>query len=340
MMATAITSRLEAGEIVPVALWSAFWDRVTDPTSDSADLVAVLTAASAGLPHDETLVSFVRALAAPVVGPRLTAVNIVGIGGGPSTMNISTAAAIVAAAAGVSVVKTGSRAYTSSLGSTELLGRAGVASSTSDEDLERRLTDDGIAFAGQHVYPTQLTRLARRIVPVGLREFGGFLNVVGPFLPHLPVTAMVTGRSERASEATLRALGATDPGRLQWTCSSDAGADELISTSPSRLVHPDGRIEDVLPGDVVSGAGSIDELRAVHPDEAVDHFHRAVSGRLGTALTETILLNAAAVVVAAELEPAFSSAVDRARSALASGAAADLFARLRSGVPAEVRRHA
>lgn len=333
MTAPDLASRLDRREPVPVEDWTAFWARVEDPTSDPEELVAVLTSASALLPRDETLVSFVRALAASPGSVRIPAVDIVGIGGGPSTMNLSTAAAIVAASAGASVVKTGSRGYTSSLGSTEFLGRAGIATSTSLSHLERQLRDEGIALAGFHVYPPQLMKLARRIVPVGLREFGGFLNVVGPFLSRPPVAARVVGRSDRAPESALRSLGEIDPGGAQWICSSAIGADELISAVPSRLVHPDGSVQEVIPGDVVSGAGSIDDLRAVEPHSAVDHFRQAISGLSGTAVTETIALNAGAVVLASGIEHTLASAVARARAAIDVGAATSLMDRLRAPAP-------
>ncbi|QHF25657.1 hypothetical protein GTU73_17765 [Rathayibacter sp. VKM Ac-2804] len=330
MTASPLVRLLDEGRCVPVEEWAAFWARVEDRSSDPGELVAVLTAASRVLPREETLVALVRSLA-PVAAARPDpAVDIVGIGGGPATMNLSTAAAFTAAAAGASVLKSGSRAYTSSLGSTDLLGRLGVRADADAEQVERYRQRDGLAFPGRHAHPVQLVRLARRIVPVGLREFGALLNVIGPFLSRVPVTAVVVGRSDRAGERTLRALAGARPERAHWICSSAVGADELISVSPSRLVRPDGRVERIEPGALVSGAGSLAELRSVAPEAAAEHFVRALAGRLGTAVTETIALNAAVVLLAAEVESELPAAIDRARSSLESGAAASLLERLRS----------
>src|SRR5947208_4618553 len=50
--------------------------------------------------------------------------------------------------------------------------------------------------SGPFVYPSELTKLARSVMPMSLKPFGRFLNAFGPFLAALPVTAQVTGRSE------------------------------------------------------------------------------------------------------------------------------------------------
>ncbi|MBF4463174.1 MULTISPECIES: hypothetical protein [unclassified Rathayibacter] len=330
MTSSRLVRLLDEGRCVPLEEWTAFWTRVEDRAGDPGELVAVLTAASRALPRDETLVALVRSLAPAAVPAPVPAVDIVGIGGGPSTMNLSTAAAFAAAAAGASVLKSGSRAYTSSLGSTDLLGRLGLRADADAEQGERYRRRDGLAFPGRHAHPVELVRLARRIVPVGLREFGGLLNVIGPFLSRTPVSAVVVGRSDRAGERTLRALAGARPERSHWICSSAVGADELISVSPSRLVRPDGRVERIEPGSLVSGSGSMAELRAVAPEAAAEHFSRALSGRLGTAVTETITLNAAVVLLAGGVESELPAAVDRVRSGLESGAAAGLLERLRS----------
>ncbi|MBB5642455.1 hypothetical protein [Cryobacterium roopkundense] len=317
---------------VPVTAWAAFWQRVADNASDPAEFVDVLTALSRELPRDETLVSFVTSISGPAPERLIEAVNIVGIGGGPPTMNLSTAAALVAAASGVPVVKGGSRAYTSSLGSTELIGRAGIPTTTSLADLQGSLAATGIAFAGQHVYPTEFTRLARRIVPVGMKEFGAFLNVIGPFAARIPVRALVTGRSSRASTATLRALGSADPTRSLWICSSEFGADELLSICRSTILAPDGQAHVIVPGTLTSGRGSLHDLAPADPDDAVEHFAQALAGTLAVAVTETLCLNAAVVILASGAEHDLSSAYARATASVASGAASRLLGALHSPV--------
>ncbi|MBI9115253.1 hypothetical protein [Sanguibacter suaedae] len=313
--------------------WVRFWEGLDDGTATADVLVGTLAAVSQELPDDDGLVAFVRSVVPDGPLPAVDAVNIVGIGGGPSTMNVSTAAAVVAAAAGAAVVKSGSRAYTSVLGSTELLGLAGVATTTSTDDLRDRLARHRLAFAGQHVYPRGLTRLARRIVPVGMKEFGGFLNVVGPYLPALGLRAQVTGRSGRATPEAVRRL-ATGRGLTQWVCSSDLGADELLSVCPSTVTHPDGRTERIVPGTLVTGAGSLEDLRPAEPGRSVEHFAAALAGDLAVAVTETIVLNAAVVLLASGTAPTLRDACASAHEAISSGAAHGLFETLRGQAPA------
>jgi len=230
-------------------------------------------------------------------------------------------------------VKSGSRAYTSVLGSTELLGLAGVTTTTSTDDLRARLAQHGVAVAGQHVYPRGLTRLARRIVPVGMKDFGAFLNVVGPYLPALGLRAQVTGRSARATPETVRRLAAAR-GVTQWVCSSDLGADELLSVCPSTVTHPDGRTERIVPGALVTGEGSLEDLHPAEPGRSVEHFAAALTGELAVAVTETVVLNAAVVLLAAGTAPTLRDACASAQEAISSGAARRLFETLRDQTPA------
>src|SRR5581483_9944020 len=105
--------------------------------------------------------------------PAQPTVNIVGTGGGPSTFNLSTASAFVAAAMGARVIKTGSRAYASKTGSIDLLDRLGI-------------------------------------LPFGMKTVGRFFNVIGPFLAAIPVTVQVTGSSDHSVLPTFHQLVAED----------------------------------------------------------------------------------------------------------------------------------
>ena len=137
--------------------------------------------------------------------PARPTVNIVGTGGGPSTFNLSTASAFVAAAMGARVIKTGSRAYASRTGSVDLLDRLGIQQTTSYEQTEEMLETFGIACAGPFVYPKELRLLARAILPFGMKTVGRFFNVIGPFLAAIPVSTQITGVSDHSVLPTFRA---------------------------------------------------------------------------------------------------------------------------------------
>jgi anthranilate phosphoribosyltransferase len=318
---------------IPTADWRSFWDRLEAGAVDRGEAVALLSSLATRLPDHGTLCGLLASFderRPPAPGRWPGAVNIVGTGGGPRTFNISTAAAFVAAATGVPVVKTGSRAYTSKVGSIDLLERLGIGLTKSHVDTEDSLGRFGLAFAGQFVYPTVLTRLARVILPTSMRWFGRFLNTIGPFLAGLPVTAQVTGVSGAAPLARLRQLARTVEDRTIWLCTNDIGADELLGFADNVIHTGDGELR--LPrGRHTSGAGT---LAAVAPaddpadrpagDATVAHFLDVVSGAAGAVATETVCLNAAAMTLAAGQASDWAPAVAAAEQAVRTGAARDL----------------
>ncbi|WP_224280491.1 anthranilate phosphoribosyltransferase [Streptomyces sp. LS1784] len=314
-------------------LWGSFWDQLRDGALRSGETVALLSSLSTRMPDRDTLVAMLRSLdeRRPAVAARLDGTaNIVGTGGGPATFNISTAAAFLAAALGVRVVKTGSRAYTSTCGSHDLLDRLGIERTTSYERTEAQLERFGIAFPGNFVYPREVALLARSIVPMDLRMIGGFINSVGPFLASVPVSAQLVGVSDRSLLRTLGQVAATVAERRIWLCSNELGIDELVSSVDNLVLTNDGSDAIRLPTEA-PGTGAIAELRpAAGGEDVVDHFLGVLSGQ-GTALaTRTVCLNAAALAVASGLIGGWPEAIRAADDALRGGAARELVDRLRA----------
>ena len=291
------------GEPVRPSLWTALWHQLDRHSLDRMDAAAVLASLSTRLPAVPTLTALLRSLQGEPVLVRSshrhsggTRVNIVGTGGGPATFNVSTAAALVAAAAGVPVVKTGSSAYTSKLGSVDLVRRLGIRLTGSAEETEDVLGRYGIAFAGGYVYPHQFTQLARLLFPCPLTSFGRFLNLVGPLVASVAVDVQLTGVSSAAPAGLMQA--AADPvlDRRVWWCTNDLGADELLSVARNRLSSAGGEV--AVPA--LGGFGSLEDLRPVEdPAEATEDFLAVLAGRRNRAATETVALNAAAIAVAA-----------------------------------------
>ncbi|MEU6311892.1 hypothetical protein [Streptomyces sp. NPDC047014] len=332
-MHDALTGLLEQRAPVERDTWRSWWDQLGEGTLDRAEVLALLAALTSRLPDHRTLRPLLDSLAERRPAPPAATgwegtVNVVGTGGGPRTFNISTAAAFVAAAAGVKVVKTGSRAYTSSLGSVDLLERLGVRLTTSHTHTEDTLAAHGIAFAGPYVYPAQLTRLARTVVPDSLKPFGRFLNALGPFLADLPVTAQITGVSAAAPLDTLRHLAATTTGRRIWLTSNDTGADELLPFATNTIHGPNSLTRIIRPGELTPGDGSFADLRPADTATAVPHFRTVLAGTAGRVATRTVCLGAAALIVASGARRDWPSAVAVAEDAIHCGAAADLAHRL------------
>ncbi|MFJ6700910.1 hypothetical protein ACIQM4_33345 [Streptomyces sp. NPDC091272] len=314
--------------------WRSWWDQLGDGRLDQTQAVALLASLTSRIPDHETLRHLLDSLAErrsplAVSTPWEGTVNVVGTGGGPRTFNISTASAFVAAAAGVKVVKTGSRAYTSSLGSVDLLERLGVRLTSSYAQTEDTLAAYGIAFAGPFVYPVQLTRLARTVAPLSMKPFGRFLNALGPFLAELPVAAQVTGVSAAAPLDTLRALAASHPGRRIWLTANDTGADELLPFATNTVHGPNARDRIIRPGQLAPADGSFGDLRpAADPADAPGHFLSVLAGTAGRVATRTVCLGAAALAVASGTRRDWPSAVALAEHAVRSGAAHDLARRI------------
>lgn len=328
-------------ESVSPGQWAAFWANITPGHANKVEAVGVLSSLATDLPDTATILAFIESLAHPSEDstPQETlgdTVNIVGTGGGPQTMNISTAAAFVAAAAGARVLKTGSRSYTSPLGSIDLLGRAGIMTTVNAEQTSHQLDQHGLAFAGQYIYPAELARLARTIVPVGMKTFGRFLNVVGPFIANVPARAQLTGVSARAPLAMVRELAQAHSARPIWVTSNHYGVDELLSFAVNTVYRPDGTVEYLEPGSVTSGKGELAELAPASADDAVEHFFEALSGSLNRTVTETVCLNAAGLLMAAGKVTGWDAAYDRAMESMRAGNAVALAARMASASNAAI----
>jgi anthranilate phosphoribosyltransferase len=342
-MHDAVTALLSRGSTVDLHTWRSLWDSLDAGRLDRDEAVTLLASLATELPDQDTLRDLWDSLDErhPYHGPRWPAsVNIVGTGGGPRTFNISTAAALVAAATGVRVVKTGSRAYTSAYGSVDLLERLGVRLTASHAQTADALDRYGIAFAGPYVYPSPLTRLARLLAPTSLRPFGRFLNALGPFLASVPVTAQLTGVSSTAPLDKLRRLAGSIVDREIWLYFNNVGVDELLGFADN-VIHRNvgGASERLWPGRYTPAEGGLSNLAGpTAPAAAVEHFRAVLSGRGDPVATHAVCLNAAAMAVASGRVTEWGIAVSAAYEAIRGGAANGLLERLRVGRPGRAAR--
>ena len=311
--------------------WHGFFNRLLARKLRRGEAVAVLTSLSTAMPDHDTLGTLLDCLderrPAAEIG-FAGAVNIVGTGGGPRTFNLSTAAALVAAAMGVRVVKTGSRGYTSRYGSVDMLDRLGIRLTASYQETAESLERFGIAFAGPFVYPSEIALLAKEILPLDLRVIGRFINAIGPFLATMPVSAQLTGVSNPALLPSLRFLAARRADRRVWLCHNDLGVDELLGFADNVIETDDGGV--ALPaGAQTSAGGSLADLAATDGDP-VEHFREVLGGRANDVAVETVCLNATALSVLGGGYDDWGKAMRAAEEAIRGGAALDLVHRMRS----------
>jgi len=339
----AIVRRLAAGGEPPtVDDWHGFWDGLKQGSGQDArdDALGLLDVLGRRLPAPTTVGALVDALdERRPHPPPLHAVNVVGTGGGPPTFNVSTAAALVAATLGVPVVKSGSRAYTSRLGSVDMLRLLGVPLAQSHEAAAAAVDRFGIAFTGAFVYPAELRVLARRILPADLRTLGGFFNRIGPFLATVPATRQVTGVSDPQLLPLLEHLAAHHCRRRTWLCVNPVGVDELVSFEVNSVRLGGAAEIRLTPGALGLAGGSLADLRAPESaGAAVRHFEGLLRGEGPVAAIESLALNAACLAVAAGPSADWRGLLRAASQALDEGRPFALLEELRSAGTSRLHR--
>jgi anthranilate phosphoribosyltransferase len=247
-------------------------------------------------------------------------------GDGADTVNISTAVAIVLAACGLPVVKHGNRAASGRSGSSDVLGRLGVAIDVESRVLGRCLTELGITFLFAPRFHPGLKAAApvRRELP-----FRTLFNLVGPLCnPAAPAYQLVGVPREDHAALIAEVLARSDEIRRAVVVTGGDGLDEVSLDGPTVVrVVQSGAIRRELWSASDFGLPEVKaaELRASGPDESARRIQEAFAGHPGS-VRSIILANAAAALWAVEPCPLLQ-AVARAAEVLDSGAATSLVRR-------------
>jgi anthranilate phosphoribosyltransferase len=267
--------------------------------------------------------------------PGVHAIDTCGTGGdGRPTFNISTAAAIVAAAAGATVAKHGNQSYTRPSGSAEVLAAMGIDIHADIATLEACLRDCRIAFLfAQRLHPAMKHAAPIRRA-LGIRTI---FNLLGPLTNPAGVRRQVIGVSrpehvERVIHA-LRDLGA----ERAIVVHGVEGLCDLSIAGPSRVARLDGGrvwIGTVRPESSGIQPGRIEDVFVSSPQESAARITDVLAGRPGPG-REITVFNAAAALWAAGICDEWSNGVAAARAAIDSRSAAQTLAawRAASGVP-------
>ncbi|MFW2543793.1 hypothetical protein ACN2XU_14200 [Primorskyibacter sp. 2E107] len=289
--------QLIAGRIPTEDAMLDYWRATDDGLRPKAETVAVLAALSAmpsALGMMRSFVRFIRETYPPEALPAAkSAVNIVGTGGGRSTFNISTTAAFVVAAAGGKVLKSGSSAYSSSVGSGDILNALGLARTASDEFTNAMLDDCGLAFAAPQRYAPLCKRLAIAAMPLPFKMIGRFVNALGPLICPYEMKAHVIGASsQRLFEQVHQIAGSL--GIPAVVVHSNLGVDELLSVGTNRWVRAAETLPHrLIPGDLGLGRDSgLSDLAGGDLAENIAILTDILKGRGSRACTETVALNA------------------------------------------------
>jgi anthranilate phosphoribosyltransferase len=240
-------------------------------------------------------------------------------GDGRGTVNLSTGAAIIAAAAGVPVAKHGNRAASSQTGTADVLGALGVAMDVPPSAAGEILRRANIAFLFAPAHHPAMKHAMGPRRELGIRTL---FNILGPLANPAGATHQLLGvfadRLRPTLAAALRELGSV----AAWVVHSTDGLDELSPYAPTKVsVLSGGRVEErvIAPEDFglsPSQPGAIDGGDAGFNAAIVS---KVLAGEAHPARTAFVLNAAAALVVARELSP--RDAAQLAQQTLRSGAA-------------------
>lgn len=262
-----------------------------------------------------------RSRAIPIPHRRREVVDTCGTGGdGRGTFNISTAAALVAAAAGAPVAKHGNRSVSSRSGSADVLAALGVKIDIDAATAGAALDRIGIAF----LFAPMLHPAMREVMPVrrdlALRTL---FNVLGPLTNPAGARRQLMGvYSEALVEPIGRVLA--ELGAVHALVVHGDGYDEITLTGPTRIAEVrDGSVEvyTLEPEALSLGRLRHEDLGGGSPEENALAMGRLLAGEPGP-LAEITALNAGAALYVAGLAGSLREGLELARAALASGAAA------------------
>jgi anthranilate phosphoribosyltransferase len=297
-----------------------------DPVQTGAFLIA-LRAKGETVPELVGLARTMRSLATPVSSSRGDLVDTAGTGGGPSTFNVSTTAALVAAGAGCAVAKHGNRSSTSKCGSADLLEALGVNIELDADDVGRCIDEVGFGF----MFAPRHHAATAHVVPVrkalGVRTVFNFL---GPLTNPAGASRQLLGVAERHYQETIaEALVGLGSVRA-LVVAADDGLDELSLSSPTRVIEvADGRTSEWFaePGQFGLAPAELDSVAGGTPAENAAAVRVVLAGEPGPK-RDLALFNAAAAIYVGGLAADLGEGVVKAAAAIDSGAAGNVLDKL------------
>jgi anthranilate phosphoribosyltransferase len=323
----AVVERLITGDDVTAPLMHAAVSAVMDGQAADVDIASLLTALRCRGESVAALVGAAQAMrerATPIPCRSTGLLDTCGPGGdGLGTFNISTAAALVAAACGVKVAKHGNRSVTSRSGSADVLEALGVNLQLTPERIGKCIDEVGIGFCFAPLLHSAMKFAAPVRKQLGFRTI---FNLLGPLTNPAKADFQLVGvpRLDLAEKLALalKSLGAR---RALVVC----GNDELDEVS----LWGTTTVWDIRSGEVerrhwtAADAGlpecRPENLRIADAAESAAVILRALEGERGPP-RDIILANAAAGLVAAEQAPSLAAGVGQATEAIDSGAARQL----------------
>ncbi len=289
-----------------------------------AQVAAFLTAMRVKGPKAPELAGLAKSLRSHAVAVKVDIDNLVdtcGTGGGAiKTCNISTAAAIVAAGAGVYVAKHGNRGITSKCGSADVLEQLGVKIDASAETVAECIKEAHIGFMFAPMFHPAMKYVQPIRKSLGFRTV---FNILGPLA--------------NPANAQRQVLGVADEGLMQLV----AEALRLLGTQYAMVVHSNGmdeistvtttKILELKEGQITSkelnpeelgiGLADIEDLKVTDAKTSAKVLRDILGGKESGPRKDIVVLNAAAAIIAGGLADDFASAIKSAQTSVSEGRA-------------------
>ena len=268
-----------------------------------------------------------RNLSAQVNVNRDDLVDTAGTGGGPTTFNISTTAALIAAGAGCAVAKHGNRSATSKCGSADLLEALGVQIELTPEQVATCIDEIGFGFmfAPKHHQATAAVVPVRKELAVRT-----IFNLLGPLTNPAGARRQLLGVSDRSFQETIAEALLSLGCEHAMVVSADDGLDELSIAERTRVVEvADGRTDEwfVEAGDFGLESAPLEAIAGGDPKHNASVTREILQGEAGPN-RDVALLNAGAAIYVGGSAVNLNDGVEQARKAVDDGAAFDVLDRL------------
>ncbi len=303
--------------------------------ASSLQIAAMLTGLRVRGETSEIVAGVVRALrAVMVVLParnRDELVDTCGTGGGAvGTFNISTAAALLAAGAGVRVAKHGNRSFTSRCGSADVLEALGVSIEAPLDTMASALESAGIVF----MYAPLMHPAMRHVGPVR-RELGipTVMNVVGPLANPAGARRQVVGVADAYRVPILAGALAELESVHALVVHGEPGLDEISPLGITRVIEiRDGSMTEwsIDPADYGYEGMKAADLAGGDPAENARIVTDVLKGGGTEAANAAVIMNAAAAIYVSAAKKTYAESVEMARDALETGKGINALERLRN----------
>lgn len=246
------------------------------------------------------------------------AIDTCGTGGDhSSSLNISTAVAIVTAACGVPVVKHGNRSVSSKSGSSDVLAALGVNLHASQEQMQQALAECNLCFLATPFYHQSM----RHITPIRQElKLRTIFNLLGPLANPAKLKRQLLGvyarDRQRMLAEVLRDLGS----EYVWVVHSEDGLDEISIAAPTHVVElKNGVITefDITPEDAGLSRHPLKALQGGDANYNAQYLERLLAGT-NDAYRDTVILNTAAALIIAGKTTSLAEGVPLAETAIDS----------------------